>query len=66
MTTDETIGALQTALENAQDEIKRLTEQVEALQRIAAELNSQNVGLKQQITRLESGHKQTVYPWKAE
>jgi chromosome segregation ATPase len=37
-----------------------------ALQQIAADLNRENVGLKQRIAQLESGRKQTVYPWKAE
>lgn len=53
-------GALQVALDNAQDEVKRLTaiaEKVEGLQQIAAELNAANVGLKQKVTRLESDNR---------
>lgn len=59
MNTDETIGALQAALDNALDKIERL-------EQIATALNEENVELKQRIARLESGRAQTVYPWKAE
>lgn len=59
MNTDETIGALQAALDNALDKIERL-------EKIATALNEENVQLKQRIARLESGRAQTVYPWKAE
>lgn len=49
-----------------QERINIMQFAIDALQRIAADLNAENVALKQQIARMESGHKQTIYPWKAE
>lgn len=37
-----------------------------AYQAIIHDLNRENVELKQRIAILESGEKQTIYPWKAE
>ena len=51
---NENVGALQVALDNT------LRER-DALQRIAAELNAENVGLKQTIARLEVNDEQPVY-----
>ena len=53
MNTDETIGALQAALDNALDKIERL-------EQIAAALNEEIVELKQRIARLESGRSQNT------
>jgi chromosome segregation ATPase len=71
-TTDE-IEALRNHIMERDTEIDNLTAALsveqgknKTLQRIAADLNAENVGLKQRIARLESGKKQTVYPWKAE
>lgn len=49
-----------------QERINTMQFAIDALQRIAADLNAENVALKQQIARMELGHKQTIYPWKAE
>jgi len=62
----ETVGSLQTSLDNAIDEIENLKQQLKALQRIAADLNKDNIKLKQEIARLKSDNKQKVYPWKTE
>lgn len=52
--------------ERLEARIAELKRQVESLQRIAADLNAQNIQQAQKIARLESGKVQTVYPWEAE
>ena len=61
-----TVQAMQETIDIQAAEIQRLTESVGALQGALDKGQATIVGLKRQLARLESGHKQTIYPWKAE